>query len=134
MHRAIIISILSVFAACACQTKQVHTSSLSSAEVMAFLERFGPASPRLSMVEAFPQEHRAAALATIAAIKAEGWATEEYYATITSAVEGSVEIYLTHQSCPALQKETARGDPCGGCRLAYFYPKEGRLSGLGFLQ
>jgi hypothetical protein len=134
MYRAFIISLCVVFTGCAYQTKQVQRSSISNVDVQAFLDRLGPASPRLSTVSAFPQEHQAAAVATIAAVEAKGGTAEEYFATITSAADGSIEVYLTHRSCPPLQKGTVRGDPCGRCRVTYFYPKEGRLSALGILQ
>jgi hypothetical protein len=81
---------------------------------------------RLSQVDAFPAEHRAAVRAVVAALVARGCNAIEYLADISTSDEGFLQVHLRHESHPA--DGSWRGDPCGRCRIAWCDPKTGTVS------
>jgi hypothetical protein len=85
------------------------------------------ALPRLTQVDAFPDQYRDAVRAVIAALSADGITPSEYFAQVSLTKEGMLEFYLKHQSHPA-DDSGWRGDACGRCRTTSYDLKTGKVS------
>ncbi len=81
--------------------------------------------PRLTRIDAFPENHRDAVRAVIAVLSADGGKPGDYFAGVFPDEDGLLEISLRHQSHP--DDSNWRGDQCGRCRIAFYDPKTGKV-------
>jgi hypothetical protein len=82
--------------------------------------------PRLTQVEAFPEEHRAAVRAVAAAMAAASRPPGDYTAEVSPAAGGLLEIHARHDLHPT--GWSGRGDPCGRCCVTRYDPGTGAVS------
>lgn len=104
----------------------LHSVSALSAAAPARDEK-QVALPRLTQIDAFPDEYRAAVRVVIAALSAAGAKPDEYFAIITPTKEGPLEVFLKHQSHP-VDNSHWLGDACGRCLVTSYDPKTGKVS------
>ena len=82
--------------------------------------------PRLTQVEAFPEQHRPAMRAVAAAMAASGRNPSEYTAEAYPVGETRLEVHARHHRHP--DHRTRRGDLCGRCCVARYNPTTNTVS------